>query len=106
MSQQQPFKSAGQVAVALTTTLVSVPTALPIPGDGENILIVNATAVPIAVSFDVSAPTASVNSLYILRAGADLLITVGRGFPLFGAAMPIGTAAASVYFMRGDGCFH
>ena len=106
MSQQQPFKSAGQVSVALVVTLVSIATALPIPGDGENILIVNATAVPVAVSFDVTAPTATINSLYIVGSGGTLLVTVGRGFPLFGAAMPIGTAAASVYFMRGDGCFH
>lgn len=103
MAQAQPFKSAGQASVALTTTLVSVATAAAIPGDGENILIVNTCAVPVTCDFQVATFSAGAASPYVVPANSRLLVTVGKGTPLFGAAMPIGAASASVYFMRGDG---
>lgn len=99
MSVSQPFKSAGQASVALTTASVAVA----IPGDGENILIVNATAVPVACDFQRATFVAVASSPYIVPANSQMLITIGRVGPVFGAALPIGTAAASVYFMRGDG---
>lgn len=106
MAQAQPFKSAGQASVALTTTLVSVATTAAIPGDGENILIVNATAAPVACDFQPATFSATAASPYIVPANSRMLVTVGRIGPLFAAAMPIGTAAASVFFLRGDGCFY
>ena len=102
MSTAQPFKSAGQAAVALTTTLTSVATTAAVPGDGEQMLIVNACGVPVTADVGLTSPTATINSAYVVPASGRLLITCGRG-ALFAAAMPIGTAAASVYFMRGDG---
>jgi hypothetical protein len=32
-----------------------------------------------------------------------MLVTVGKGLPLFASAFPTATASGSVYFMRGDG---
>jgi len=99
MAIQQPFKSAGQASVALTTASAAVA----IPGDGENILIVNATGVPVACDFQLVTLTAVATSPYLVPANSRMLVTIGRVGAVFGAAFPIGTAAASVYFMRGDG---
>ncbi len=98
MSMIQPFKAGGATtAMALTTTLTSVGSAAPLDGDGENVLIVNATSVPVTVAFQPgSAPTATASSSYVVPAGARMLCTVGRVGPLWAAAMPIGTASASV----------
>ena len=106
MSIQQAFKSAGQASVALTTTLTSQATAATIPGDGESLLVLNACAVPVTFDVGVAAPTATASSPYVVLAGGRLLISVPRGTALFAAAMPIGTASASVYFLRGDGTFY
>jgi hypothetical protein len=104
MASIGPFRASGpSTSVALTTTLTSVSTAAAIPGGGETILIVNACTVPVAVDFGPTAPTAVLTSPYIVRAGERLAVSVGRDTALFAAAMPIGTASASVYFMRGDG---
>ncbi len=103
MPVTQAFKSAGQASVALTTTLTSVATAAAIPGDGENIMIVNACAVPVACDFQLATFSAVATSPYVVTASSRMVVTVGRVGPLFGAAMPIGAASASVYFMRGDG---
>jgi hypothetical protein len=103
MAIAQPFKSGGQASVALTTTLVSVATSAAIPGDGENVLIVNACAVPVTCDFQLATFSASATSPYVVPASSRMLVTVGRVGPVFGAAMPIGAASASVYFMRGDG---
>jgi hypothetical protein len=104
MAMLGPFKSGGPyAAVALTTSLTSVPTAAVIAGDGETVRVVNACSVPVVVAFDVVAPTASAASPYIVPAGGALSIEVTRGLALFAAAMPIGAASASVYFMRGNG---
>lgn len=99
MAIAQPFKSAGQASVALTTTAQNVA----IPGDGENILIVNTCAVPVACDFQAAAFSATSGAQYIVPANARMLVTIGRVGAVFGGAFPIGTAASSVYFMRGDG---
>ena len=106
MPLDQPFKSAGQTSVALTTANASVATANPIPGDGENILIVNATAVAVTCDFQTATLSATATSPYVVPPNSKALITVGRIGPLFGAAMPIATASGSVYFMRGDGSYY
>ena len=103
MAIQQPFKSAGQSSVALTTASASVATTSAIPGDGENILIVNATTVTVLCDFQSATLSASASSPYVVPPNSRMIVTVGRVGPLFGAAMPIATASASVYFMRGDG---
>ena len=97
----QPFKSAGQTSVALTTAAVA--TAAAIPGDGDAVLIVNTCAVPIACDFGAVAPTVTAGSPYVVPANARMLVPVPAGMPLFAGAFPIGTASASVYFMRGNG---
>ena len=106
MAIQQPFKSAGQTSVALTAANASVATANPIPGDGENILIVNTTSVTVVCDFQTSTFSATVNSPYVVPPNSRMLVTVGRVGPLFGASMPIATASGSVYFMRGDGSYY
>ena len=105
MSMIQPFKAGGATtALALTTTLTSVGSTAALDGDGENVMIVNATSVPVTVAFQPgSAPTATVTSSYVVPASGRLLCTVGRIGPLWAAAMPIGAASASVYLTRGDG---
>lgn len=103
MPIQQAFKSAGQTSVALTTANASVATTTPIPGDGENVLIVNTCAVAVTVTFGTVSPTASATSPHVVPANSRMLCTVGRNGPLFAAAMPLATASGSVFFMRGDG---
>lgn len=103
MATTQPFKSAGQASVALTTANASQATSAVIPGDGETVLIVNNCAVAVTADIGLTAPTATAASPYVIPANARMIITVGRVGPLFAAAMPIATASASVYFMRGDG---
>ncbi len=108
MAQLQPFKAGGATtAIALTTTLTSVAATLPLDGDGENVMIVNACSVPVTVVFypplPVAAVAATVTSPYVIPASGRMLVTVGRMGPLLAAAMPIGTASASVYLTRGDG---
>lgn len=102
MPIQQPFKSSGQASVALTTSAAEVA----IPGQGENVLIYNATAVAVACDFQAQAGgAATAASPYVVPAGGRMIVTIGQvaGVPLYGLAFPLGTAAASVYFMRGDG---
>lgn len=103
MASIGPFKSNAQASVALTTTLTSVASALALADCGDSMLVVNACAVP--VTFDIAAATLTVSatSSYVIPANSRMLIAVGSGFPLFFAAMPIGTASASVYVMRGNG---
>ena len=103
MSMIGPFKSNGQASVALTTANTSVATGTVIPGDGESLLVVNNCAVGVTFDIGATAPTASAASPYFVPANSRMLITVNRTLPLFAAAMPIATASASVYFMRGDG---
>ena len=100
----QAFKAGGNnTALALTTTLTSVPSAAAMDGDGENVLIFNNCTVPVTVEFGVTAPTATVASPYVVPASSRMLVTVGRVGALWCAAMPIGAATASVYLTRGDG---
>jgi hypothetical protein len=103
MAIAQPFKSAGSAAVALTTTAQSVL----LPSDGENVLVVNTCSVPVACDFQFAAFSATATSPYIVPANSRMLVTIGRvagtNIPVYAGAFPIGTAASSVYFMRGDG---
>lgn len=101
MANIGPFKPGYQAAVAITTA--SVATSAALPSGGETIIVFNATAVPVAVAFDATAPTASATSPIVVGAGQRMAVEVPRDTPLFAAAFPIGTAAASVYFMRGSG---
>lgn len=104
MSRIGPFSGDNAAtAVALTTTLTSVPTVSAIPGDGETVRVVNACTVPVSVALAPASPVATVTSPYIIAPGTGFNIAVARGTPLWAAAMPIGAASASVYFMRGDG---
>jgi hypothetical protein len=103
MSVFQPFKSAGQASVALTTAAVAVATAAPIPGDGENVLIVNASGALVTCDFSTATLSATANSPYVVPIGERMLVTVGKGLPLFASAYPTATASGPVYFMRGDG---
>jgi hypothetical protein len=106
MAIAQAFKSSGQASVALTTANASVATATAIPGDGENILIVNATAVAVTCDFQPVTLVATAASPYVVPAGARMMVTVGRIGPLFAAAMPLALAAGSVFFLRGDGSYY
>ena len=106
MATDQPFKSAGQTSVALTTAGVSVATGAPIPGDGENILIINQTSVTAFCDFQTATFSASAGSPYIIPPNSRMMIMIGRIGPLFGAAMPLATASGPVYFMRGDGSYY
>jgi hypothetical protein len=99
-----PFRGdSANIAVALTTTMTSVATATAVPGDGDTLRVVNTCGVAVVAAVGTTAPTATIASPYVVPAGNVLNIGVPRGVPLFAAAMPIGAASASVYFMRGDG---
>ncbi len=105
MAQMGAFKSAGQVSVVLTT----VSAAIALPSDGESVLVVNTCAVPVAFDFKTSTFAATATSPYVVAANSNLIVSIGRSIQnvtMWLAAFPIGTAASSVYFMRGDGSLH
>jgi hypothetical protein len=106
MSLNQPFKSAGLIALTPTTLNVTVTSATVVPGDGENMVIVNDTGT--TVYFDVSPNAAwgmtQANAQYAVAKNTRCIITVARGISYYVACNPAVTVAAgSVYFMRGDG---
>ena len=101
MAIQQAFKSSGQASVALAGTAAVTTTAV-IPGGGENVLIVNTTAAPVACDFQGTTFSATAASPIIVPAGGRHLATIGAG-SYFGSAIGISTATGNVFFMRGDG---
>jgi hypothetical protein len=106
MSLNQPFKSAGLTTLQPTTLNVTVTSAAPIPGDGENIVVINDTGA--SIYFDVSTNPAfgmtQANANYVMGKNQRAIITVGRGIAYYVAVNPVTTIGGnSIYFMRGDG---
>ncbi len=101
MPVQQAFKSSGQASVALAGT-AAITTAQPIPGGGENVLIINTTNAAIACDFQGATFSATVSSPIIVPAGARHVATIGQG-SFYGSAIGITTATGNVFFFRGDG---
>lgn len=102
MSVLGPFKSAGQTSVVLTASGAAVSTGV-LPGDGESILIYNATNATVFCDFASATLSAVSGSPYVVPAGGRMIVVAPRGVPMFASALATATPTGSVYFMRGDG---
>ncbi len=103
MAVQQGFRSTGLTLLALNGT-TSVSTAAPLAGDGESVLIYNASSAnPSIDSQPVAFNATQAGCNYMVPPGARMIITVPRGLALYASAVADAATTAKIAIMRGDG---